>query len=223
VSKTFIRHVFATLTYQRSNPPEVLLGKVSRDFNRWIQEFRRLNGYRRSSAPKTLDLNNCYLPSKKIPHQSIEYFRSIELHKDGYPHLHVLLQWPHAPLSCHNGRYFEAILYRRWKTSWKHGLSDFQPPRKIGVHQLTYIMKYISKNVTCNTVWKKILESPTRDAASVTKPKSSVPSFGSQESSTISASPVYLQTSKSRIKLLTWSRNFDFSPFYKNKNKIALS
>ncbi len=199
---TFARHVFATLTYKREGKPL----NVSKDFNRFVQTFRRLN------------------------QKQIGYFRSIELHKDSYPHIHVLFQFDSACLSVYHNRFFDSVLYHRWKRCWKHGLSDFQPPRKSGVHQLTYIMKYISKNATSKTVWKKLYQqnvssvTSTQDVSSSPTPSNTIMEIQDKMTLRSTIPSVYLVlNSTNRLKLLSWSRNFDFSPFFIKTPKIALS
>ncbi len=172
---------------------------VSIDYNRWIQRFRRKNK------------------------ENVAYFRCIELHRDSYPHFHVLLQFPSASLRVHNGRWFDSILYRHWRNTWTNGHSDYAVPRATSVGQLTYIMKYLSKNASTKTVWKKIFLSQNQSVPSVAERKSSVLPSGLLQNPTKSVSSVYLSTLKSRIKLLTWSRNFDFTPFLVKTKKIALS
>ncbi len=221
---TFARHVFGTLTYKRlygegssyvpRDHEDGLLRlngfsrNVSKDFNRFVQRFRRLN------------------------QKHIGYFRSIELHKDGYPHIHVLFQFDSACLSVYHNRFFDSILYHRWKRCWQHGLSDFQPPRKHGVHQLTYIMKYISKNATSKTVWKKLypqsVSSVTniQDVSSCPTPSSTITPSQVKTTSKSTIPSVYLVlNSTNRLKLLSWSRNFDFSPFFikDTKNSLVLT
>jgi hypothetical protein len=62
-------------------------------------------------------------------------------------------------------------------------------------------MKYLTKNTTATTVWKKILNSAT----TVTEESTS----GGTKISSIIKPPVHIHG----VKLLTWSRNFDFTPF----------
>ena len=85
-------------------------------------------------------------------------------------------------------------------------------------------MKYIKKNATSNTVWKKILaSSSSRESAGnvdkLTKSESSSLSEKKMKLLVTPAPSVYLALltgteNKFKIKLLTWSRNFDFTPFY---------
>ncbi len=64
---------------------------ISRDFNRYYQEFRRFH------AGKA------------------EYLRVIEKHKDGYPHIHIIIQFPNAIIRIRNTKYFDRTLYKKWK------------------------------------------------------------------------------------------------------------
>lgn len=174
---TFIRHLFVTLTYARDSPIN-----LRKDFNRYIQSFRRRTGIH------------------------IAYFRCVELQRDGTPHYHILIQYPSASVRVLNDRYFIGKYYRLLKSLWKFGLTDYQPPRAKGVSKLTYIMKYLSKNTSTRTIWKKIL--------SVNSVETQHRKDTSGKVYTGSVAPVHLMLLNSRIKLLTWSRNFDFSPFY---------
>ena len=212
------RHIFATLTYSRDNPKEEIWQNVSSNFNRWIQRIRR--GRSRAILG---------LPPLYKAHQW-EYFRCIESHKDGYPHIHVLLQSRGSPYLVTNREFIYKPLRDYLKSSWTFGLSDFQVPKARSVGQLTYIMKYISKNKTCKTVWRKIYElqeTQLAGASSVLLLALTVP-LGMADvvvrpvriqshavTKTISLGTIWSQ--QANIKLLTWSRNFDFSPFLSKK------
>ncbi len=194
---SFIRHVFATLTYDRNVTPVPLL-----HFNRYIQQLRR------------------------VFRINIQYFRSFELQRDGTPHFHVLLQFPSACLRINKARYFDARCYRLFKGVWKYGLTDYQPPRSKATAQLAYIMKYLSKNASVKTVWMKIFASQKNLSLNVKSADSGIDacSLKAHSASTEYVNPVYHLISKSsKIKLLTWSRSFDFSPFYRKTATIALS
>lgn len=196
----FVRHVFVTLTYRRELDCNITWSRVPKDYNRWVQRMRRKHRCR------------------------IEYFRSVEKHQDGYPHIHCLIQFPDARIKVHNLEYFDVILYRKWKDWWPHGLSDFQVPKSKAVGQLTYIMKYITKNSTVKTVWKKIYALNVDKVTTTSKEATDVSAGEESKNSTvavtntISSSTTLLTSKRSTlqhcgIKLLTWSRSFDFSVF----------
>lgn len=138
-------HVFATLTYSHEIGLVQAWEQLGKDFNRYIQVFRR----------------------KSIPNE-VQYIRTIEAHGNGYPHIHVILQFK-DPIRVQNARYFENSLYRRWKIFWKCGLSDYQPPRNTS-HPIFYLIKYISKDTpTIKTLWKKLYASAESVDTSLTQ------------------------------------------------------
>ncbi len=173
-----IRHIFFTGTYDRTSPMDIRWRQISRDFNRFLQNFRRLHN------------------------QKVQYIRVIEKHKDGYPHVHAILQFPNATIRITNIRYFERTLYRKWKNLWKGGHSDYQKPRKTAMDTISYVMKYCLKNTTRKTVWKKIL-SPLEPG----RPKEPHSMSGITVISAEEPTKLY------GIKICTWSRNFDWKPF----------
>ncbi len=192
----FIRHVFATFTYERNRSSNDTWDGVSKDYNRFIQKFRRLN--------------NC----------KVQYLRTLEAHKDSYPHIHSLLQFPTARIRVENSNYFENNLWLHWKAQWSNGLSDYQVPYSKREGQLSYILKYISKNSTSKNIWKKILsvqpvckpgliQSDTTPAI-VETPTSAVTSDTFK--SITSANPIHYRNQK----LCSWSRAFDWAPFFKS-------
>lgn len=195
----FIRHIFTTLTYEHTIQSKLAWERISKDYNRYIQKLRRLH-----VCP-------------------VQYLRTVEQHKtNDYPHIHTILQFPDARIRIENSKFFTRTLHSKWKSTWSHGLSDYQVPRTKGTSQLNYILKYITKNSTSNTVWKKIYQCAVNSA-------DVPPCFTNMEhskqrqiaglQSDFSVSPV----TKNGVKLCSWSRNFDFSPFYSKTNQIALS
>lgn len=183
----FTRHIFGTLTYSRDHSLDERWSTVSKHFNRFCQSYRRLH--------------SC----------NLHYLRVVERHKDGYPHVHVLLQFPDARIRVENSRYFDQELYARWRLCWEHGHSDFQKPRSSSTGTLGYVMKYCLKNQTQKTVWKKIFalssQTKTEPSQSNTSEQLQEPSF-SQDNFLERLPTHYLG-----VKLLTWSRGFDFKPF----------
>lgn len=180
---TFTRHVFATLTYARDIEVFQCWTQITKDFNRFFQEFRRFHF------------------STKV-----NYLRVIEEHRDGFPHIHVIIQFDRACISVNADRYFDREIYSKWRSLWRYGFTDYQQPRRSGTGTLSYVMKYLSKNQTSNTIWKRVLKNSS--------------SIGHSEQSSVLASQkknimrsILLPTHKNGVKLCTWSRNFDFSPF----------
>lgn len=192
---SFVRHIFATFTYSRLQTAEDTWSRCGTDFNRSIQRFRR------------------------ITFQNIQYLRTIEDHRDGFPHIHVLFQFPTASVRVENSKYFEDTFFRRSKTTWSHGHTDFQVPRNHGSSSISYILKYITKNSTSKTIWKKIYSAQPV----VTGLNTSI------QAQNVSVSEIHCAATKNTfkpttsnvqpitkygVKLCTWSRGFDFKPFF---------
>jgi hypothetical protein len=174
----YIRHIFATCTYAPNyNKP---WEHVSKDYNRYIQEYRRFS--------------NC----------RVEYLRVVEKHENGRPHIHILLQFPDARISVQNTKYFDNRLYARWKALWRHGLSDYQRPYSTR-SPVGYILKYITKNATSKTVWKKLIVSDVTVKESESTTNQHVKNMDAPA-----------MTHLHGVKLLTWSRSFDWKPFIIN-------
>lgn len=195
---TFTRHIFSTLTYRRDDDLSFTWKRSSRDFNRYIQKLSRLHNLR------------------------INYLRVVEEHTDGYPHIHCILQYPSACIRVENSRYFDTALYQKWRTLWSHGHSDYQKPRVSGIGTLSYVMKYLLKNQTSKTVWKKVLSQsaltvgkPSVDQTTSNKCSNTIQDITRREliGDTLKDLTKY-PTHKYNVKLCTWSRNFDFSYFY---------
>lgn len=191
----FVRHIFCTLTFTRTDSSDRRWKIVSKTYNRYIQRIRRLHNLQ------------------------VHYLRVVESHKDGYPHIHVLLQFPSASIRVDNSRYFDPVLYKRWKSLWPDGHSDYQRPRRSGMGTLGYIMKYLLKNSSSKTVWSKVY-AVQNDAMKTQRSLANLkqtPMDGSVKS-TISeknSNP----TRQHGVKLCTWSRGFDFTPFLAPKKK----
>ena len=192
----FIRHIFATLTYRRTYTLEDAWKRSSKDFNRFLQKYRRLHN------------------------THVQYFRVIEEHKDGYPHVHSLLQFPDARIRVSNSRYFESTLYKKWKSLWLSGHSDYQKPRNGPERAIPYLMKYLLKNQTAKTVWKKILA----DSVSTTLQEEVSPATNVEKSSLglhqdDSSDSILSSTHLNGVKLCSWSRNFDWKPLKAKPSK----
>ena len=213
VKYEFTRHVFATLTYSRDGSIQSTWSATTTDYNRFIQRIRRLHNLR------------------------VEYLRVLEEHKDGYPHIHAILQYPSSCLRVNivkDKAYFDRTLYARWKDSWK-GNSDYQKPKRSGVGTLSYVLKYLIKNQTKKTIWKKIMDGSTskipapsqtvlNEQLSLALPIRTTQCNGSVTNTiTEKESTDVLPTRINGVKLATWSRGFDFKPFLPGKKHIALS
>ncbi len=179
---TYGKTAFVTTTYSRDRLLDSCWKNSNSDFNRYIQKLRRLH------------------------QNSVQYLRTIEMHRDGYPHFHAVLRFP-IVLTITNGRYFDKALYAKWRSSWTHGLSDSQPPiRKES--PLAYIIKYTTKN-SGRKIWIRYYQTMNQrlDAKSVNPPP--IGSFPPPV--TFSAEPVTCLSQKCahyKIKQCTWSRNF---------------
>lgn len=181
----FIRHLFVTLTYDHTDSMEGSWRTVSKSYNRYILSLRRLHG--------------C----------NVEYLRTIEAQQNGYAHVHAIIQFPDARIRVENHKFFDRTLYARWRGLWPKGFSDYQVPIGRGTSQLNYIMKYITKNATVRTVWKKLIPLDVNSVESQSQNQSMDNSETVMEHFDSYVPPV----SKNGVKLCTWSRRFDFSPF----------
>ncbi len=171
----FTRHVFATLTYTRTKTVQDTWKTVSSDFNRYLQRFRRSHN------------------------EKIQYLRVVERHKDLYPHIHIIIQFPDASIRVRDFRWFDRRIYQTWKALWKRGHSDYQKPRRNKIGTISYMMKYLLKNTTRKTIWKKLLASTSTQTGE--KTYSTV--------TTVNDISCHIHN----VKLCTWSRGFDWEPF----------
>ena len=189
---SFTNHVFWTLTYGRNCSLADAWSNTSKDFNRFIQKLRRFH---------------------KSP---IQFIRAIEAHEDSYPHIHCISQHSQA-LSVGHGRYFDSLLYAKWKQLWTLGLSDAQPPKSKQT-PILYLIKYISKsNNSYKTLWSKMFQ--RIDTLSATPPiqqqSTATPSMNcTNESIESSKFLITNQLCKQyKIKQLSWSRRFAYPQF----------
>ena len=142
-SYLYSHHLFTTLTYGSQNACSVgahtcartRWANVSLDFNRYITTLRR-----------------------RLRDKSIQYVRCFEAHKSGYPHVHVLLQFPTAVrYTSRSGRnWIESPDYKLLRSLWRHGHTDYQVPHSAS-HGIRYIAKYMTKNATGRRMWSHIL------------------------------------------------------------------
>lgn len=183
---SFTNHVFGTLTYSRDISISDCGERISKDFNRYIQKFRRLHNTK------------------------VQYIRAIEAHADGYPHIHVILQFP-TSLRVNDSRYFDRELFKKWKQLWTSGVADYRPPNTKR-QPVLYLVKYISKNTSAyRTLWKKLLPANTVEPSNgltqtVTKNVSDV----KPSSDDIKFVGTLLFCKTYKLRQLSWSRNFTF-------------
>lgn len=188
---TVTNHVFATLTYKREYGLVECWNRITKDFNRFITYQRRLH------------------------RNGLEYIRSVEAHDDLYPHIHVVIQHKHGIL-VRNRRYFDQNLYQKWKQSWQCGLSDFQAPYSGSKHPTFYIIKYIAKQASLKTLWKKYYS--TRSIKDTSAPNVVQNSASTKKPSLASTNTEILNPSlffckQFKIKQVTWSRGYEFPRF----------
>lgn len=206
----YIRYVFVTLTYARGLPETQIWRRVARDWNRYIQRIRRLHN------------------------MPVGYLRTIEAHEDLYPHLHAILDFGDAKIRVTNSKFFDKSLYHSWKFQWTSGVSDYQRPYPNSKHSpLLYIIKYISKDSTKKTIWRKYYaDAKPRDAQSIseltTKTKQTVLPASNTDvkqsvPTTTLTNPSSFFCQQFKIKQCTWSRNFVFPRYRPQPLLVAQS
>lgn len=188
VQRSVTQHVFVTLTYKREYGLVECWKRVTKDYNRFFQKFRRLHR------------GGC------------EYIRTIECHADNYPHLHAVIQFKHGILVS-NGRYFDEDLFKKWKTFWECGHTDFQAPYAGSQYPVLYIVKYISKNGSLKTLWKRYYSAhPVKDTSVLPVAQNTVATstHSSVIKNTETLNPSTFFCKQFKIKQCSWSRNFEF-------------
>lgn len=190
-SHEFRDYVFATYTYSRGDAVASTWERVNNDFNRYVQRLRRLHNSR------------------------VQYLRVIEAHEDNYPHIHAILRFP-VVLTVYNSRYYDRVLYSKWRGLWKCGYSDFKPPYGHSRSALLYITKYMLKGTSSSrTFWKRYF---TELNPSSSKP---IEVQGNPNASDLDVSEEYLPPivavkqkilldfcKRFKVKQLSWSRQF---------------
>ncbi len=128
--------VFATLPYSRDKSSRDRWLQCTSDSNRFIQSISRKIG-------------------------PVEYLRVLEAHKDNhhFPHLHLHLRFRDGCRIRESGIYLLDEPRAKLKSSWPHGLSDFQCPRHTGYFPIGYILKYLGKSSSTSSLWQRLLES----------------------------------------------------------------
>ena len=209
---TYSKHIFVTLTYSRETSKDICWQQTNRYFNRYVQKIRRI---KRGIQRDTL-------------YPDLAYLRVIERHKDGYPHIHVIFQAQRRLFDIYNARYLDSITHKRIKDRWPHGFSDIRPGDKDSIF---YALKYLTKNTTRKTIFKKILPKDGSELTSgnprvkdscishVPSPLAGSKPITSRAEKTLPSTHYEIASSvkgeSTKIKLASWSRNFDFTYFRK--------
>ena len=98
---------------------------------------------------QVIQFGNVYLHLTPIPY---------EIHKDGYPHVHILFLFSNLTYPYNNTRWLPDNVFKKLKSAWTHGLSDHQSPTSRANHSsLNYILKYVSKSASASHLWQRLL------------------------------------------------------------------
>lgn len=197
--RVLTQHVFVTLTYRREGTEIDSWKSVSKDFNRFIQRWRRFQ-------------------------TGIHYLRTVEAHQDLYCHIHCLAQLKHGVFVT-DSRWFDDKLYQKWRGLWTLGHSDFQAPKTDRRNSLLYIVKYISKTHTLKTLWKHIFahttavsnQTPTiqqckNTSNHTTAQNATMTDLQSAQFQLIN-NPTLFFCKQFKVKQCTWSRGFKFPTY----------
>ena len=179
---------FTTLTYPRTENIRNTWLHVNVSSNRYVQRVRR-----------TID--HC------------EYLKTYEIHKDGYPHIHILFIFSNLNYPDDHSRWLPDDVFSKLKHAWVHGLSDHQSPSSHSNHStLSYVLKYISKTSSAQHLWRRIL-TPNADyqpATNVNGYPITVTRYASYKTLLVPTAKLLDRTDCriQKIKLITWSRGF---------------
>jgi CRISPR/Cas system CSM-associated protein Csm2 small subunit len=137
--------LFATLTFSRDVTRGATLRKLRTNLGKFTRQIRKDFG-------------------------AIEYLRSIEEHKDNFPHIHLHILFRNYQYTPERGRYLPETMYKTLKSSWTHGHTDYQPPRGKGYGVVRYTLKYLNKTTSSNNLWSQLLTnvSPVENTSNVT-------------------------------------------------------
>lgn len=118
VARPLTAALFITLTYSRTSPLGETWDMVGSDFDKWRARIRSRYG-------------------------KFEFIRCWESHKDGYPHIHILLVFQDAEFTVfrYNRKY---RISEKANFEWKWGWVDVQACRDLK-DGISYIAKYIGK------------------------------------------------------------------------------
>jgi len=199
---SFTRHLFDTLTYGTAGGGARFASSYnsSKQFNRFVQKVRVL-----------------MKPNK------IEYLRVIEYHKDGTPHIHAVLQSSDV-FKVNNTKYIDRRLYLKLQKCWKYGFSDPRPINSNAVNPVLYCLKYMTKNTTMSTVWRKMYAGSDLNVEVSEEPAKNLDDMEDsgfdKDSDKI---PVNIIINGFSMKTLSWSRGFVFPrPALKSKAREKL-
>ena len=180
--------VFTTLTFPRSKNIRDTWLSINQATNRYVQRVRRTIDY-------------------------CEYVKAYEIHKDGYPHVHILFIFRNFRYNSNHTRWLPDTIFAKLKSAWTLGLSDHQSPTSSSNHSgLSYILKYLSKSSSANHLWSKILTPDT--SYSPTLNENGYPilmkSYAGYALIIVPSDVTLTQCNLKyhKIKLLTWSRKF---------------
>ncbi len=142
-----------------------------------------------------------------------QYLKAYEIHKDGYPHIHILFLFGNLSYPDNHTRWLPDNVFSKLKSAWTLGLSDHQSPTsRTHNSTLNYILKYISKTTSANHLWCQILtpdsnyETPTNENGYPI----SASKYAAFKTLMIpdSQNLIVCHYKLKKIKLLTWSRQF---------------
>jgi len=180
--------IFTTLTFDRSQDIRNTWLLCNIASNRFLQRVRR-----------TID--------------SCEYLKVYEIHKDAYPHIHILFIFSNLNYPDDHTRWLPDNVHSKLKSAWTHGLSDHQSPIAYSDYSaLKYVLKYVSKSSSASHLWKRLLSPdtsyvpPTNDLGYPLKTLRYAQYKTFLMPVSVSLDRTVCKTKK--IKLITWSRNF---------------
>ena len=136
-----------TLTYgdQNDHSPIEFLERLIRDRSIFVRRVRQLIG-------------------------NFSYLASTELHKSGYPHLHIIAL-SRKPIAHHRvAKYVDPRIRDLLKSYWPHGFCDVRMSGHKGTNAgsaIAYATKYLTKTASVKRLWARILDDgtyqPTQD------------------------------------------------------------
>ncbi len=180
--------VFSTLTFSRDNSIRDTWLSINVATNRYVQRVRR-----------TLDY--------------CEYLKVYEIHKDKYPHIHILFLFRNLRYPYDNTRWLPDNVFAKLKSAWTLGLSDYQSPiAHSNYSTLSYILKYVSKSSSSAHLWSLLLSPTTLDSPLTNDLGYPVKTHAYAGYHTLLILKQQLLLSSvlklKKIKLITWSRGF---------------
>ena len=190
--------VFSTLTFPRDINSRDTWLSINVASNRYVQRVRRATDY-------------------------CEYLKAYEIHKDGYPHIHILFLFRNLNYPYNNTRWLPDNLFAKLKSAWTLGLSDHQSPLANSDYSaLKYILKYVSKSTSASHLWSLLLV-PSTDYSPLLNDNGypiTSSKYASYHTLLVAKSSLLDRTllRQRKIKLISWSRGFVQS--YLNTLKI---